>query len=542
MLAILTALFEEVSIKYVKIKSMKLLLKRVSIVTIGISLSRILGYFRDIFAANFFGASVYADSFYAAYRIPNLFRRMFGEGAISASFVPVLKEYVEQKDKFETQKFIDVCFTALLLALLLVVIMGIIFARELTGIIAYGFRRDALRFELTASLTQVLFPFLLFVCLTALMMSILVTFNIFFIPSASSGLINISEILYMLMFLPFILSAFGMEIGVYGLALSVVFGGFLQCFVQFLAILKKGYKMRIRFDFFHPGLRKVFFLLLPVIFSFSIEQINMFVDTVCASFLEVGSMTALYYSNRLILLPLALFGTSTAIVNLPILSSYALSSDFEQLRKTLNFSIRAVSFIIVPAMFGLMFLGFPIVRVLFERGEFTIDASRLTYLALFFYCFGLVAFSIVKILSSLFYALKLPKVPVKTASICMVINAVLNVILMQFLRVGGLALATSISAWVNVFLLFRVLRRVIGSIGEIELIKRFFKFLFVGLIMGVFGLSIYGIAYRFGAVGLFLTIFICIGIYAILSAVSKFEELKSLVDLIPLKKVFVGES
>lgn len=513
---------------------MKRLLRNISTVTLGISISRILGYFRDMTAARFFGATMLADSFYAAYRIPNLFRRMLGEGALSASFVPVLNEYLQKETKSETEKFINVSFSTLFLVLSLIVLLGIIFARPLTGLIAYGFTKIPEKYELTVFLTRILFPYLLFVSLTAFSMSILISSNVFFIPSASSGLISLSEISYMLFFLPFLLNP---HHKIYGLAISVLVGGAIQTFIHFSTMFKKGYKIKIEFYFLHPGLKKVFFLLIPIVLSFSIEEINVFVDTICASFLKEGSMTALYYSNRLILLPLALFGTSTAIVNLPLLSSFVVKNELQKLKETLNFSIRTVAFITIPASIGLLFLGLPIIRVLFERGIFTYDASKLTYSALAFYCLGLYAFANIKLLSSLFYAMKLPKIPVRISAICMMMNAVLNVILMRYLGVGGLALATSISAWTNMVLLFRILRKKIDDIGEINIILSTIKFLTIAIIMGVVGSSLFNVmAFTDRTFSLFLCIFVCIFVYCLLSMILKVKEMKSLLELLPINK------
>lgn len=513
---------------------MKGLLRNISLVTIGISVSRVLGYFRDMIAARFFGATMFSDSFYAAYRIPNLFRRMLGEGALSASFVPVLNDYLQKETKSETEKFINVSFSTLLLVLSLIVLLGIFFARPLTSLIAYGFTKTPEKYELTIFLTRILFPYLLFVSLTAFSMSILISCNVFFIPSASSGLISLSEISYMLFFLPLLLTPVHK---ICGLAISVLVGSIIQTSLHFLTMFKKGYKLKIEFYFLHPGLKKVFFLLIPIVLSFSIEEINVFVDTICASFLREGSMTALYYSNRLILLPLALFGTSTAIVNLPLLSSFVVKNEFKKLKETINFSIRTVAFITIPASVGLLLLGLPIIRVLFERGVFTYDASKLTYSALAFYCFGLYAFANVKLLSSLFYAMKLPRIPVRISAICMIMNAVLNIILMRYLGVGGLALATSISAWSNMLLLFKTLRKKIGDIGEVNIILSTVKFLTIALIMGLVGSSLFSIIEIINRTfSLFLCIFVCISVYCLLSMLLKIKEMKLLLELLPFSK------
>ncbi len=437
----------------------KTILKKMSSVSLGIMVSRVLGYLRDTLVASAFGAGFYADAFYAAFRIPNLFRRLFGENSLNAAFVPVFSEGLLKKDKQEIEEFISAIFTVMFVFLSILTVIGVILALPMTKIITWGFTKEKL--FLTAKLLQIMFPYMILICLAALWLSILNCLKIFFIPAISSGSLSISEIFFVL----FIAYSLPEQTRVIGLAISVLAGGVLQFFVNFVMV-KKHYKFNLNFKkFFYflniPEVKKIYTLFIPVVIGFSIDQINALVDTLCASFLKEGSITALYYSNRLMQLPLALFTISLTTVALPQMSQEVVSENYEELNLTILHSIKNILFFTLPSSFGLIIIGKPIIRTLFEHGKFTYEASVMTYSCLAFYSVGLLFFSTTKIFTSIFYALKQPKYPVKIAGYMVVLNATLNVILMRFLGVGGLALATSISSFVASVLLYRKIKKIL---------------------------------------------------------------------------------
>ncbi|MCS7227476.1 MAG: murein biosynthesis integral membrane protein MurJ, partial [Endomicrobia bacterium] len=438
----------------------QIMIKNMSFVSIGIMISRILGYFRDMLVASVFGAGFYADAFYAAFRIPNLFRRLFGENSLNAVFVPVFSEYIQKENKQTIEEFLSALTTVMLILLGVITFIGIVFAVPLTKIITWGFQIDKLL--LTAKLLQIMFPYMILICLAALGLSILNCLKVFFVPAVSSSSLSISEIFFVL----FIVNLLPEEQKVIGLAISVLFGGLLQFLINQIMVNKK-FKIKIDFRKFfiylnQPGVKKIYFLFIPVVFGFSIDQINALVDTLCASFLKEGSIAALYYSNRVMQLPLALFAISLTTVALPQMSQEVASNNLAELKLTIQSSLVNILLFILPASIGLIILGEPIIKTLFERGNFTPEATSMTYSCLAFYSSGLLFFSMTKILTSIFYAFKQPKYPVKIASVMLVLNAILNVILMQFLQVGGLALATSVTSLVATVLLFLKLKKYVN--------------------------------------------------------------------------------
>ncbi len=425
--------------------------------------SRILGYARDSMVATFFGAGAAADAFYAAFRISNLFRRLLGEGALSASFIPVFSEYAEKHGKEETQDFLNTMFTTLLSILTALTVLGIVFAPQITHVIAMGFERTSERFALTVTLTRYMFPFLLFISLAALITGVLNAFHSFFLPALAPACLSIAEIGYILVLAPLV----SQDKAAIGLAMSVTLGGFSQFFIHVPALWEKGYTLRLKWNLHHSGVRRVGKLMLPATLGISVDQLNAFVDTICASYLAEGSITALYYANRVMQLPLALFGIALSQVSLPAMSAAVARNDTPQLKETLNFALRLTLFMILPATAGLIALGHPIVKVLFEHGKFSAEATRLTNWALLFFSLGLFAYAAVKILASAFYAYQNTRVPVIIAACCVAINVILNIYFIKCTQmgVGGLALATAIASWINAVALFAMLRKKIGLLG-----------------------------------------------------------------------------
>ena len=496
-------------------------------------MSRVLGYFRDMLVAHAFGAGLAADAFYAAYRIPNLLRRLFGEGALSASFIPIMSEYLHCRTKEETQKLINSLFTALIIILSVLSVLGILFAPWLVKLIAYGFTSDPEKLALTINLTKLMFPFLLFICLAALALGILNTLGSFFIPAIAPASLSVSEILYVVAIAPLLSDTSRIT----GLALSVIIGGALQFIVQWPQIKKLGWKLQFSVDFKNPGLKRIAKLMAPATLGISVDQINAFVDTICASFLLQGSITALYYSNRIVQMPYAVFGLALSSVAFPAMSKAAAENNVPAMKETLNFSMRFIIFILVPAATALMILGYPIIKVLFERGSFTGQATLLTASALIFYSLGLPAFAFAKLLASAFYSFKNTKTPVKIAVISMVINIALNIILMGPMGVGGLALATAVSSWFNAAALAYLLRKKIGLLGISKIIATTLKTAAASAVMGAL---CWALAYRVFVsmpfTGLFVSIAAGVTAYFLLAILFRIEERKPLLNIILREK------
>ena len=510
----------------------KKIIKYAGSVSAGTTVSRVFGYIRDMLVAYMFGAGMFADAFYAAFRIPNLIRRMLGEGSFSAAFIPVFSEYLHTKTKSETQKLINVVFTLLFLVLLVITILGMFFSPLLVKIIAYGFTSDPEKLALTIELTRLMFPFLLFICLAAMLLALLNTLNSFFIPAIAPANLSFAEIIYILALAP--LLSPGNQIK--GLAISVIFGGLGHFLMQYPTLRNLGWHLHFDFHFNHPGIKKIIFLMIPSIIGISVDQINTFVDTICASFLGNGAITALYYSNRLMQLPLAIFGLAMATVSLPMMSKSVATKNIEELKETLNFSIRISIIALLPATIGLMAIGLPIIQVLFERGKFDTLASLLTNKALFYYVLGLPAFAITKIFANTFFSFQDTKTPVKIAFIVMFVHVILCVALMKPLGVGGLALATSACAYMNVFMLFYKLKQRIGRIGAKKILISSIKALIASTLMGIVAYEIMQIKVLPMIVALMISIICSIISFIIFLKILKSQEMDQILLGINKKK------
>jgi putative peptidoglycan lipid II flippase len=439
----------------------KTLIKNAGKTSFGTMLSRILGYIRDMLVAYFFGTGAFADAFYAAFKIPNLFRRIFGEGSFSAAFVPVFSEYLHTKDKNETQKFLNIVFTVLFITLLSVSILGVFFAPSLAKIIAWGFTNDHEKMQLTIDLTRLMFPFILFICLASFLLAILNTLYSFFIPAFAPSMLSFSEIFYMLAIAPILVS----EKQIKGLAVSIIVGGVLHFFIQYPKLKSLGWHLKFMFDLKHPGIKKIAILMLPSLIGLSVDQINAFIDNICATLISSGAVSAIYYSNRVMQLPLAIFGLAVAAVSLPAMSKAYAQNDMSALKNSLNYSVRFINFTLFPAAAGLMTIGLPIIKFLFEHGRFSYAGSLMTNNALFYYSLGLPAYAAAKIFANAFYSFQDTKTPVKTAIWAMILHIVLCIILRCPMGVGGLALATALSSYFNFMLLVIYLRKHIGRFG-----------------------------------------------------------------------------
>ena len=421
--------------------------------------SRILGFIRDMLIAGYFGAGSISDAFFVAFRIPNLFRRLLGEGALSSAFIPVFA-HEEERGK-NIAEIINSAFWSLLIVLILILAIGELFTPQLVSVIAPGFFRDRGLFDLTVRLTKITFPYIFFMGNAILIGAALNYRRDFLYTSLAPCLLNIS-------FIFFILVLYGrFKEPVFCLAWAVFAGGLLQLLFHVygayrVKVLPSGWER----PFTEPVIRAIK-LMGPATVGLAIHQINTLVDTVIASLLPAGSISYLYYANRLFQLPLALFGTATGYVLLPYASSYVAKGRREELLENARYGVGFVLFVTLPAASGLVVFSLPIVDLLFRRGSFGIDSSSATAYALAMYALGLPVISITKVVVSLFHAHMDMKTPVKAAAIALVANILLNLILMHPLKHAGLALATSLASVVQIAFLVSKLRRHSIKLGDL---------------------------------------------------------------------------
>ena len=415
------------------------------------TISRVLGLIRDVVIAYFFGAKFGTDAFFVAFKIPNLFRRMFAEGAFNQAFVPVLSEYKEQRDQQDVMDLVGTTLGALSAVLLVITLVGILAAPVVIAIFAPGFAHDADKVALAADMLRWTFPYLLFISLTALFGGVLNTYGRFAIPAFTPALLNvaITGVVVMLSPAPPIMS----------LAVGVFIGGIAQLSLQVIAVAKIGLLGRVRVNFRDPGVKRIMRLMAPAMFGASVSQINLLLDTLIASLLTVGSISWLYYSDRLVEFPLGVFGIALATVILPNLSRQFTLGDNDMFAETLDWALRLVFMVALPAAVALAVLATPLLATIFLYGEFGLRDLAKASESLMAYSFGLLAFILIKILAPAYFSRQDTKTPVKIGIIAMLVNLSLNLLLMGPMGHTGLAAATSIAAFVNAGLLFLGLRR-----------------------------------------------------------------------------------
>lgn len=503
------------------------LIKSTGIIGIATAISRVLGFIRDILIANFFGTSLAAQAFVVAFRIPNSLRDLVGEGATNAAIIPVLTEYKTLKDEKEFLHIARVLFNISFISLAILALLGIIFSPFLVRIIAPGFIREPLKFDLTVRLNRIIFPYLILIGLTAYSMGILNTLRHFASPAFGPCLLNIALIVAIVWLCP--------KIGVMGLVIGVLIGGALQLFLNIPIMYKKGITLSFKDGFRHPAVKRVGALLIPRVMGSAVYQVNIFVDTMLASLAWIvgaGGVAALYYANRLIQFPLAIFGLALAQAALPKMSQEYAVNDIARLKDTLSFSLRVVFLIMIPASFGLAILGEPIIRILFERGEFTTYSTAITNSALFFYSFGLFAYSGIKLLVSCFYSMHDTMTPVKTASVAVVLNIILNLILMWPLKLGGLALATSISATFNFVVLYILLKKRLNGLGTRQIIDSFLRVVLASAVMGWALKVLLKNLHTLNYANLFVSIGAAIIVFVLAAYIFNVKELRSFLEWI----------
>ena len=435
------------------------LLKSTLVIGFMTTISRIFGLIRDIVIGSVFGPGLGVDVFIVSFRIPNFLRRLFAEGGFSQAFVPVLSEYKEKRNEEDVQKLIDQTSATLGLILFVISIIGVLASPILIMIFAPGFLGDTDKSSLAIDLLRITFPYIFFISLTAFAGSILNTYRNFAIPAFTPVLLNLSLIISAIWLAPFF------ETPIKALAWAVFIAGFIQLVFQapFLLKIKKFPRPSLNSD--RSGVKRILNLMLPILFAVSIVQINLLIDTLIASFLVTGSISWLYFSDRLVEFPLGVFGIALATAVLPHLSEKHAQGSSEKFSNTLDWSMRCIFLITLPAAIGLAMLASPLLITLFRYKEFSEFDVTMTSYSLIAYAVGLPAFVLIKVLSAGFFSRQDTKTPVKIGVVAVVFNIIFNVIFVfLFSRINlahvGLAFATSLSAYLQAFLLFRKLKKI----------------------------------------------------------------------------------
>lgn len=501
-------------------------------------LSRILGLVRDMVVAKFFGTGMVADAFFVAFRIPNLLRRLFAEGSLTIAFIPVFTEYLTQKSREDAFQVARIVLTLLSTLLAGVTILGILLSPWIVRIMAPGFGGEGMKYELTVLLTRITFPYIFLISILALFMGILNSLRHFATPAAAPIFLNVGMIGATLWVSPHLSEP------IIGLALGVLFGGIIQVGLQIPWILREGISLRPCWMPSHPAVKRIGLLMAPAVFGSAIYQLNQFIGTLLASLLSEGSVSWLYYADRLVQFPLGVFAIAMSTAALPSLSKQAADNDMDGFSETLSHALRLVFFIAVPSMVGLILLGHPLIQVFFERGAFDAQSTVMTKKALFYYSLGLWAFSGIRVLVAAFYALQDTKTPVKVAAVALGANVVFSLLFMGHLEHGGLALALSLASTLQFCLLVFYLKRRMEILRLKPVMRSTAKSVLGAILMGV---GIYYAIHRLGVlnseIGLShlipnLAVLILLGslLYFVITWILGCRELRSLVEVLKPKK------
>ena len=416
-------------------------------------ISRVFGFIRDMVTAHLFGAGTFSDAFFVAFRIPNFMRRLFAEGSFSQAFVPVLSEFQKQKTQAEIQSFINSMAGTLSAVLMLVTVVGILGAPVIVRLFAAGYVPGSERFELAVMMLRITFPYLMLISLTAFASAILNTYSRFWVGAFTPVFLNISMIATAIWLSPHL------HIPIVGLAWGVFIAGIVQFLFQIPFLKRLGLLPRPKVDFKNAGVTKVLKLMVPALFGVSVSQINLLLDTLFASFLVVGSVSWLYFSDRLMEFPLGVFGVAISTVILPHLSRHHATQATKDFSLTIDWALRCVLLIGLPAAVVLAVISGPLLSTLLQYGHFDGHAVMMARQSLSMFAIGIAPFMLIKILAAGFYAKQDTRTPVRIGIMAMISNMVFNVILIWPLAHAGIALATSLSSVLNAGFLFYHLRK-----------------------------------------------------------------------------------
>ncbi|MDR0233334.1 MAG: murein biosynthesis integral membrane protein MurJ [Zoogloeaceae bacterium] len=464
------------------------LLRALATVSSFTMLSRVLGFVRDFVIARAFGAGMLTDAFFIAFKLPNLLRRLFAEGAFSQAFVPILGEYKNREGEARTRELLNHTATVLCFALFIVTILGVFAAPLLVLVSAPGFTATAEKFELTVALTRITFPYILFMSLTAMASGILNTWSRFALPAFTPALLNLSFIGMALFAAPYF------DPPVFALAWAVFLGGCLQLGAQIAALSRLGMLPRPSFRILaacrDEGVRRILRLMAPATFGVSVTQVSLLINAVFASFLVSGSVSWLYYADRLMEFPAGLLGATLSVILLPSLSGSYAKGDTREYEALLDWGLRLTFLLALPAALALALLAVPLIATLFQHGKFTPEDALATRQALVAYSVGLTGMMLVKVLAPGFYARQNIKTPVKIALVSLAATQLMNLLFVFVLSFAhmGLALSVGLAGCLNAFLLYRGLRR--GGIYTPQPGWRVFL-VKLGLALALMGLVLY---------------------------------------------------
>jgi putative peptidoglycan lipid II flippase len=445
--------------------------------------SRILGLVREQVMAYFFGASNAVDAFNVAFRIPNLVRDLFAEGAMSAAFVPTFTRTVARDGRDAGWRLGHSVVTAVLIATAVVVVLGLVFADPLVRLLAGDYALVPGKIELTVLLTRTMMPFLVLVATAAVAMGMLNSLDRFFVPALAPAVFNVCSIVTTLALLP-VLERLGIPM-ILAMAVGVLVGGVGQVAIQWPVLRREGYRYRPMLDLEAPGLREVLLLMGPGTLGLAATQVNVFVNTWLATGEGTGAVSWLNYAFRLMYLPLGLFGVSIATASIPRIARRAAAEDRDGLRRTISTGVSMMLALTVPATLGLVVLARPIVALLFERGHFTPADTAATAGALMCYAIGLSGYSIVKVATPTFYAIGKSRVPVIVSAATIALNIALNLMLVRGMGYRGLALGTSVAALANAATLLYLLRRELDGLHVSHMASVALRMLGAGAVMAL---------------------------------------------------------
>lgn len=447
--------------------------KTISMIIIITLVVKILGFLRILLMAKYFGTGMEASAFEAAYRIPDLLFTSIGV-ALSTTFIPIFTEYLARKNKEEAFIFTNNVINLLAVLTAALSLLGIIFAPVIVRIIYPGFSGDL--YYLTVHLVRITLPIIIFIALSYTFVGLLQSFNLFNIPAAISLPSNLINIMYLVFF--------SSHWGIKGFATAVLVGWSTQLLIQIPALKSTGYKYKLVLDMRHAGLRRMLIMVVPIILGTSVQQVNSIVNSALASGLGTYAVAALGYANYLFVVITGVFTYAVSAVVFPSLAKMNAEQDLDEFKQTLNKALKAVVFILTPVMVGLIVLNVPLIEVLLQRGKFDSHSTQVTASVLLYYSLGMISFGIQEILNRAFYALHNTKTPMKIGVLGMALNITLNLILVRYMNLGGLALAASIASLFIAGMLIWQLFQVIPDIIEKETLIQAGKVLSAAAIMG----------------------------------------------------------
>ena len=450
--------------------------KAAGILMVAMVASRILGYVRDMVIYAYFGQNNLTDAYNAAFSIPDFLYYLLVGGALSSAFIPVFASYIATNKEEEGWRVASTIFNLVIIMMLAGITLGIIFAPALIQFLVPGFSPDNI--ALTVKMTRIMFFQTFFMALNGISMGILNSYQQFLAPAVGSVVYNLGIIVAGLIFSHFL------DLGIMGFAIGVVIGAACNFAVQLPALLKIGLRYQFVIDLKHPGVRKIGTLILPVLIGLSVTQFNLFVNQNLGSTLPSGMISALRVAQRIMQLPIGVFAIAIAVAVFPTLTGQAAREERELFKETTSLGLRTIFFITIPSAIGLIALRVPIVRLLFEQGLFTASDTSATAFALFFYCFGLFAYSALQLLNRVFYSLQDTLTPVTVGILTIVINIVLNFLLIKPMGHGGLALAYSLAGIINMLLLLYIFKKKVGSIDGRRIVHSFLLTVGISAVMG----------------------------------------------------------